>query len=202
MATLGLNISIICSSFNKANETFEKFPCTLSMTKLWLSLWLLFSSWEMYHYWCSFHCLILTQCRPTALPDFINIGSGNDLQTTRCKTITWTNYDLLLLVPWGTNLGKLKSRCHHLPFKNMHLKISSFSCHSLLETFMCLNFLTVSCFFSNCLQKRMLLKHTSGNNCSFDSSCDIDIEVGCYHELTLSSFSFQGSQQARIPVSK
>ena len=53
------------------------------------------------------------------------IGSANDLSPGRRQAIIWTNAVILLTAPQGTNFNELLTEIHTLPFKKIHLKISS-----------------------------------------------------------------------------
>ena len=53
------------------------------------------------------------------------IGSDNGLSPDRRQAIIWTNAELLLIGPWGTNLSEILIEILTFPFKKMRLKVSS-----------------------------------------------------------------------------
>ena len=53
------------------------------------------------------------------------IGSDNGLSPSRRKPITWTNTELLLIRPLGTNINEILIEIFIFSFKNMQLKMSS-----------------------------------------------------------------------------
>ena len=52
------------------------------------------------------------------------IGSDNGLSPDRRQAIIWTNAALLLIGPWGTNLGEILIEILPFSFKKMRLKVS------------------------------------------------------------------------------
>ena len=52
----------------------------------------------------------------------VNIGSGNDLTPAWCQAIPWTNADLLLNDPLGTNFNEVWIEIQNFLFKKIHLK--------------------------------------------------------------------------------
>ena len=52
------------------------------------------------------------------------IGSDNGLLPRKCQTIIWTNDEILLVGPLGTNLSEILIEIQTFPFKKMHLKMS------------------------------------------------------------------------------
>ena len=54
-----------------------------------------------------------------------NIGSDNGLSPGRRQAIIWTNAELLLIGPPGTNVSGILSEIHTFSFKKMHFKTSS-----------------------------------------------------------------------------
>ena len=55
----------------------------------------------------------------------IIIGSDNGLSPGRRQAIIWTNAEILLIGPLGTNFNEILIKIHTFSFKKMHLKISS-----------------------------------------------------------------------------
>ena len=53
------------------------------------------------------------------------IGSDNGLSPGRRQAIIWTNAGILLIWLLGTNFSEILIEIHILPFKKMHLKMSS-----------------------------------------------------------------------------
>ena len=53
------------------------------------------------------------------------IGSDNGLSPGRRQAIFWTNAEILLIGSLGTNLSEILVGIQKLPFKKMHLKMSS-----------------------------------------------------------------------------
>ena len=53
------------------------------------------------------------------------IGSNNDLLAGQCQTIIWTNADILLIGPLGTNFSEILIENDTFSFKKIHLKTSS-----------------------------------------------------------------------------
>ena len=53
------------------------------------------------------------------------ISSDNGLLPHKCQTIIWTNDEILLVGPLGTNLSEILIEIQTFPFKKMHLKMSS-----------------------------------------------------------------------------
>ena len=53
------------------------------------------------------------------------IGSDNDLSPGRRQAIIWTSAGILLIGPLGTNLSKILIEICWLPFKKIHLKMST-----------------------------------------------------------------------------
>ena len=47
------------------------------------------------------------------------------VQPGRRQAITWTNMEMLLIGPLGTNFSEILIEIHTFPFKKMHLKLSS-----------------------------------------------------------------------------
>ena len=56
------------------------------------------------------------------------IGSNNGLSPGRRQAIFWTNAEVLLIEPSGTNLNETLIEIHIFSFKKMHLKMSSGKC--------------------------------------------------------------------------
>ena len=54
-----------------------------------------------------------------------NIGSDNGLSPGRRQAIIWTNAEILLIEPFGTNFSEIFMAIHTFTFKNMHLNMSS-----------------------------------------------------------------------------
>ena len=54
-----------------------------------------------------------------------NIGSDNGLSPGRCQAIIWTNAEILLIEPFGTNFNEIFMAIHTFSFKKMHLNMSS-----------------------------------------------------------------------------
>ena len=53
------------------------------------------------------------------------IGSDNGLLPDHCQAIIWTNVEILLIGPLGTNFSEILIEIHTFSFKKMHLKMSS-----------------------------------------------------------------------------
>ena len=53
------------------------------------------------------------------------IGSDNGLSPGRCQAIIWTNAEILLIGPLGTNFSEILIGIHKFPFTKIHLKMSS-----------------------------------------------------------------------------
>ena len=53
------------------------------------------------------------------------IGSDNGLSPGRRQAIIWTNAEILLIGPLGTNFSEILIGIQKFPFKKMHLKMSS-----------------------------------------------------------------------------
>ena len=53
------------------------------------------------------------------------VGSDNGLSPGRRQAITWTNVEILLIGPLGTNFSEMLIEIHTFSFKKIHLKISS-----------------------------------------------------------------------------
>ena len=53
------------------------------------------------------------------------IGSDNGLSPDRRQAIIWTNAEILLIGPLGTNFSEILIESHAFSFKKMHLKMSS-----------------------------------------------------------------------------
>ena len=53
------------------------------------------------------------------------IGSVNGLSPGRRQAITWTNAEILLIGPLGTNFSEILIEIYTFSFKKMHLKMSS-----------------------------------------------------------------------------
>ena len=56
--------------------------------------------------------------------NWVIIGSGNSLSLVRRQAITWTNADLLLIVPLGTSFNEVLIGILSFSFKKVHLKMS------------------------------------------------------------------------------
>ena len=52
------------------------------------------------------------------------IGSDNGLSTGRRQAIIWTNAEILLIGPLGTNFSEIFIGIHTFSFKKLHLKMS------------------------------------------------------------------------------
>ena len=61
--------------------------------------------------------------------NYISLGSCNGLSPVRRQSIIWTNADLLLICPLGTNFNEIWIQVLIFPFKKMRLKISSAKWH-------------------------------------------------------------------------
>ena len=53
------------------------------------------------------------------------IGPDNGLSPGRRQAIIWTNTEILLIGPIGTNLNEILIEIHTFSFKKIHLKMSS-----------------------------------------------------------------------------
>ena len=53
------------------------------------------------------------------------LGSDNGLSPDRRQAIIWTNAEILLMWPLGTNFWEILVEINTFPFKKMHLKMSS-----------------------------------------------------------------------------
>ena len=56
------------------------------------------------------------------------IGSDNGLSPSRRQAIIWTNAEILLIRPSGTNLSEILIEIDVFTFKKVHLKMSSAKC--------------------------------------------------------------------------
>ena len=54
----------------------------------------------------------------------IGFGSDNGLSPGRRQAIIWTNAEILLIEPLGTNFSEIAIEIHTFSFKKMHLKLS------------------------------------------------------------------------------
>ena len=54
-----------------------------------------------------------------------NFGSDNALSPGRRQAIIWTNADILILGPFGTNFSEFLIVIHRFSFNKMHMKMSS-----------------------------------------------------------------------------
>ena len=61
----------------------------------------------------------------TYVSDPTIIGSDNGLSPRRRQAIIWTNAEILLIGPLGTNFNEILIEIHTFSFKKMHLKMSS-----------------------------------------------------------------------------
>ena len=59
------------------------------------------------------------------VPKITMIGSDNGLSPGRRQAIIWTNAEILLIGPLGTNIREILSEIYTFSFKKMHLKMSS-----------------------------------------------------------------------------
>ena len=57
--------------------------------------------------------------------EYVNIGSNNDLSPIRRQAIIWTNAEILLIGPIGTDFSEILTEIYIFSFKKMHLKMSS-----------------------------------------------------------------------------
>ena len=53
------------------------------------------------------------------------IGSDNGLSPGQCQAIIWTNAEILVIGPQGTNFNKILIKIHIFSFKIIHLKMLS-----------------------------------------------------------------------------
>ena len=53
------------------------------------------------------------------------IGSDNGLSPIQRQAITWTNADLLLIGPLGTNFSEIGIKMQNFSFMKMYVKVSS-----------------------------------------------------------------------------
>ena len=60
-----------------------------------------------------------------ALEIRVNIGSGNGLLPNRQQAISWSNVDLLSLVPLETHLSEILIKIQSFSLKKMHLNMLS-----------------------------------------------------------------------------
>ena len=51
------------------------------------------------------------------------IGSDNGLSPGQRQAIMWTNAEILLIGPWGTNFSEISIEIYTFSFKKMHLKM-------------------------------------------------------------------------------
>ena len=58
----------------------------------------------------------------------ITIGSDNGLLPDQRQAIIWTNAEIMLIAPIGTNLSEILIKIYTFSFKKMHLKMSSGEC--------------------------------------------------------------------------
>ena len=68
--------------------------------------------------------LISSWCHIYVSMNWVSIGSGNALSPVGCQAITWTNADLLSIVPLGMNFSEIWIEIQSFSFAKMHLKIS------------------------------------------------------------------------------
>ena len=57
------------------------------------------------------------------------IGSDNGLSPDRRQAIIWTNAEIMLIGPLGTNFSEILIKIHTFLFKKMHLKMLSAEQH-------------------------------------------------------------------------
>ena len=65
------------------------------------------------------------------------IGSDNGLSPGLCQAIIWTNAEILLIWPLGTNLSGILIEINTFSFKKMHLKMSSGKWRPFVSASMC-----------------------------------------------------------------
>ena len=82
------------------------------------------------------------------------IGSGNGLAPVWCQAFTWTNADLLLIAPLGTNFNEISIKIQQFSFKEMHFRLTSAKCRPFCFS---LNMVTG---YSNTLQDGRLITPT------------------------------------------
>ena len=63
--------------------------------------------------------------RHIGISKLTNTGSDNGLPPDQCKAIIWTNAEILLIRPFGTNLSEILIKIYMLSFKKMHFNMSS-----------------------------------------------------------------------------
>ena len=56
--------------------------------------------------------------------NWVSITSCNDLSPNPREAITWTNADLLSIIPLGTNISEIRIKIQNFSFMKMHLKMS------------------------------------------------------------------------------
>ena len=61
----------------------------------------------------------------TCVGNLAIIGSDNGLMPGRCQAIIWTNDEILLIGPLGTNFSEILIEIYTFSFKKMHLKMPS-----------------------------------------------------------------------------
>ena len=69
------------------------------------------------------------------------IGSDNGLSPVRRQAITWTNVEILLIGPLGTNFSEMLIEIHTFSLKKIHLKMSSGKMTAILSRPQCVKVL-------------------------------------------------------------
>ena len=83
--------------------------------------------------------------KKTRLPKIlINISSDNGLLPVLCLAITWTNADLWLIGPLGTNFDEIRIASQTCSLNNMHLEMLSANMAAIL-------------FWPHCVKSRILI---------------------------------------------
>ena len=65
------------------------------------------------------------------------IGLDNGLSPGRRQAIIWTNAEILLIGPLGTNFSEILIEIDIFSFKKMHLKMASAKWRLFVSTLMC-----------------------------------------------------------------
>ena len=99
-----------------ANKTLS--PWFQSNTRIWISV---YKCGKCIH-WV---CVYFTELTPSKSVSWAIIGSDNSLSLNRRQTIIWTNAELFLIVPCGTNFSEIWIQIPTFLFKKMSLKMSS-----------------------------------------------------------------------------
>ena len=82
------------------------------------------------------------------------IGSDNGLSPCRRQAIIWTNVEILLIGPLGTNFSEILIEIHTFSFNKMHWKMSSGKCRPFCLAFNVLNQCSAAAVFVDSIKER------------------------------------------------